>query len=108
MTKRKRRSRGAIDQRSDSTNKSIPVGRRVGDSECRWNRAGYPPGPRDDAHMYEVMMITPTARTHGVEPDPSTMRPTKATTSPRPPTRSAQTAILQCPMCCSCVGSSIP
>ena len=38
---------------------------------------------------------TPTARSHAVDPNDITMRPTKATASPTYPTRSAQTAILQ-------------
>src|SRR5271165_974159 len=53
-------------------------------------------------------MITPTARTHGVDPNDMTMRPAMATASPTYPTRRAQTAILQCPLYCSSGGSSMP
>src|SRR5665213_2094630 len=53
-------------------------------------------------------MITPTARTHGVDPNDITMRPAMATASPTYPTRRAQTAILQCPLYCSSGGSSMP
>ena len=53
-------------------------------------------------------MITPTARTHGVDPDNITMRPAMATASPTYPTRRAQTAILQCRLYCSSGGSSMP
>jgi hypothetical protein len=51
-------------------------------------------------------MITPTARTHGVDPDDITTTPAIATASPRDPTRRAQTAILQCALFCSSGGSS--
>ena len=50
-------------------------------------------------------VITPTARTHAVDPDKDTMRPAMAIPSPRYPTRRAQTAILQCPLRCSSDGS---
>jgi hypothetical protein len=53
-------------------------------------------------------IISPTARTHGVDPDNITMRPAMATASATYPTRRAQTAILQCPLCRSSGGSSIP
>lgn len=53
-------------------------------------------------------MITPPARTHAVDPDDITMRPAMATASARYPTRRAQTAILQCPLRRSSVGSSTP
>ena len=46
-------------------------------------------------------MITPLARTHEVDPNASVMRPAMPTASPMYPTRRAQTAILQCPLCCS-------
>ena len=52
-------------------------------------------------------MINPTARTHGVDPDNITTRPAIATASARYPTRRAQTAILQCALCCSSGGSSM-
>ena len=52
--------------------------------------------------------ITPAARTHGVDPDTITTRPATPTASARYPTRRAQTAILQCPLCCSSAGSSMP
>jgi len=52
-------------------------------------------------------VISPTARTHGVDPDNITMRPETATTTATYPARRAQTAILQCPLCCSANGSSI-
>jgi hypothetical protein len=51
-------------------------------------------------------MITPAARTHGVDPNDITMRPVMATASPTYPVRRAQTAILQCPLCCRSAGSS--
>ena len=50
---------------------------------------------------------TPAPRTHGVDPDDSTMMPAIPTASPRYPTRRAQTAILQCLLCSSSAGSSI-
>jgi hypothetical protein len=53
-------------------------------------------------------MITPLARTHDVDPNASAMRPAMATASPRYPTRRAQTAVLQSPLCCSSGGSSTP
>ena len=53
-------------------------------------------------------MITPLATTHGVDPNASAMRPAKAIASPTYPTRSAQTAILQDPLCCSSSRSSTP
>src|SRR5207248_9101208 len=53
-------------------------------------------------------MITPLATTHGVDPNASAMRPAKAIASPTYPTRSAQTAILQDPFCCSSSRSSTP
>jgi len=55
-------------------------------------------------------MITPMARTHGVDPNDITMRPAMATVSPTYPTRRAQTAILQCPLYCNSGGggSSMP
>jgi len=53
-------------------------------------------------------MITPTARTHRVDPVDIAMRPAMATASPTYPTRRAQTAILQCPLYCSSGGSSMP
>jgi len=53
-------------------------------------------------------MITPTARTHGEDPNDNTMRPAIATASPTYPTRSAQTAILQCPLNSSSDSSSMP
>ena len=56
----------------------------------------------------ESQMITPAARTHGVDPDDITMRPAMATASARYPTRRAQTAVLKCPLCCSSGGSSMP
>jgi hypothetical protein len=56
----------------------------------------------------ESQIITPTARTHGVEPNDITMRPAMATDSPTYPTRSAQTAILQCPLYCSPGGLPMP
>ena len=43
--------------------------------------------------------ITPTARTHGVDPDSITIKPAKATASPTYPTRRDQTAILQWRLC---------
>ena len=49
-------------------------------------------------------LITPTATSHSVDPDANTMTPTMATTSARYPTQ-GQTAILQCPLCCSSRGS---
>ena len=53
-------------------------------------------------------MNTPTARTHGVDPNDMTTRPAMATASPTYPARRAQTAILQCSLYCSSDGSSIP
>src|SRR5215813_13915347 len=53
-------------------------------------------------------MITPPARTQDEDPNASAMRPAVATTSPRYPRRRAQTAIFQCPLCCSSGGSSMP
>ena len=53
-------------------------------------------------------LVTPTTRSHGVVPDNITIRPPIATASARYPTRRAQTAILQCPLCCSSAGSSMP
>src|SRR5580692_6094563 len=53
-------------------------------------------------------MIAPMAKTHGVDPDTITMRPTMPTDNPRYPTRRAQTAILQCPLRWSSGGSSMP
>ncbi len=41
-------------------------------------------------------MIIPMAKTHGVDPNDTMMMPTRATDNPTYPTRSAQTAILQC------------
>jgi len=53
-------------------------------------------------------MITPTARTHDAAPNDSAMRPAMAMASLTYPTRSAQTAILQCPLHCSSGGTSMP
>jgi len=53
-------------------------------------------------------MITPMARTHGVDPNDITMTPAMATASPTYPTRRAQTAILQCLLYCSPGGSFMP
>ena len=44
-------------------------------------------------------MITPIAKTHDVDPNASAIRPTMATASPTYPTRRAQTALRQCPLC---------
>ena len=52
--------------------------------------------------------ITPTARTHGEDPDNIRMRPAIPMANATYPTRRAQTAILQCPLCCSSGGSSMP
>jgi hypothetical protein len=49
-----------------------------------------------------------TVRTHGVDPDNVTRGPAIATASATYPPRRAQTAILQCPLCCSFGGSFIP
>jgi hypothetical protein len=54
----------------------------------------------------ESQMITPAARTHGV--DDLTIRPTTATASATYPTRRAQTAILQCALYRSSGGSTTP
>lgn len=40
-------------------------------------------------------MITPPAKTQGVDPNANAIRPARATARPRYPTRSDQTAILQ-------------
>jgi hypothetical protein len=53
-------------------------------------------------------LATPTTRSHGVDPDNITIRPAIAMASARYPTRRAQTDILQCPLCCSSGGSSMP
>src|SRR5271165_5731377 len=53
-------------------------------------------------------MNTPTATTHGVDPNDITMRPAMATASPTYPTRRAQTAIRQCMLYRSVGGSSMP
>lgn len=53
-------------------------------------------------------MITPVARTHGVDPNARAMRPAMATASPTYPTRSDQTAILQSPLSFSSGRSSMP
>ncbi len=53
-------------------------------------------------------MITPTARTHGVDPNDNTMTPAMATASPTYPTRRAYAAIVQCPLYCSSGSSSMP
>jgi hypothetical protein len=67
VNKRKRRSGRAFDRHSDSIAELIRMSKRDSDREQRWNRDDYPPGPRDDARMYEVMwravergMIAPT------------------------------------------------
>jgi hypothetical protein len=50
-------------------------------------------------------MISPTARTHGVDPNDITMSPAMTIACPTYPTRRAQTAILQCPLYCNSSGS---
>ena len=52
-------------------------------------------------------MITPTASTHGVDPDDIVMRPAIATANPTYPNRRDQTAILQCRLLCSSGGSTM-
>jgi hypothetical protein len=72
-------------------------------SSCRHQKT-----PANVTTAAASQMITPTARTHGVDSDDITMRPAMATASPTYPTRSAQTAILQCPLDCSSGGSCMP
>ena len=60
---------------------------------------------RRNAPAAASQMATPMVRTHGVDPDHTTMRPARATTRPPYPTRSAQTAIRQCPLRCSSADS---
>ena len=62
--------------------------------------------PANVAATAASQVISPTARTHGVDPNDITMRPAAATASPTYPTRRAQTAILQYPLYCSS-GSSM-
>ncbi len=70
------------------------------------NRIGQNPG-RGSGSSWRALMnpvnvtvaaasqtMTPTARTHGVDPDHMMMRPARTTASPPYPTRRAQTAIL--------------
>src|ERR1019366_818634 len=72
-------------------------------SSCRGQK-----NPANVTATAASQMNTPTARTHGVDPNDITMRPATATASPTYPTRRAQTAILQCPLYCSSGGSSMP
>lgn len=51
-------------------------------------------------------MTTPTAKTQGVAPNDKVMSPARTTISPPNPTRSDQTAILQCPLPCKSRGVS--
>ncbi len=53
-------------------------------------------------------MNNPTATTHGVDPNETTMTPDMVTANPRYPTRRAQTAILQCWLYSNSGGSSTP
>ncbi len=53
-------------------------------------------------------VISPTPRTHGVDPNSITMRPAMTTTSATNPIRRDHTAVLQCPSCCNTCGSSMP
>jgi len=81
------------------------LGRGSG-SSCRAQRK-----PVNVTGTVASQMITPPARTHDVDPDASAMRPARATASPRYPTRRAQTAIHQWPLCCSSVlgtGANLP
>ena len=63
-------------------------------SWCRAHR-----NPVDMTTAAASQLITPTARIHDVDPDNITMRPATTTANPTYPTRRAQTAILQCPLC---------
>jgi len=65
------------------------VGRGSG-SSCRARK-----NPVSVTGTVQSQMITPTARTHVVDEDSSTIRPASATASPTYPTRSDQTAIRQ-------------
>ena len=76
---------------------------RGSESPCRVRK-----NPANVTAAEASQMITPMARTHGVDPDDITMTPAMATASPMYPTRSAQTAILQCRLYCSSGGSSTP
>jgi len=69
------------------------VGRGSG-SSCLARR-----NPVNVAATVQIQMITPTARTHGVDPDSVTIKPTRATASPMYPTRRDQTAIRQWLLC---------
>jgi hypothetical protein len=83
------------------------------------NRIGQYPGRgsgssrRDQKNPVKVtaavasQMITPTASTHGVDPDDIVMRPAIATANPTHPNRRDQTAILQCRLLCSSGGSTM-
>jgi hypothetical protein len=78
------------------------LGRGSG-SSCRAERK-----PVNVTGTVASQRISPLARTHGVDPNTSAMRPGIAMASPKYPTRSAQTAVLQSPLCCSCGRSSTP
>jgi len=78
------------------------LGRGSG-SPCRVERK-----PVNVTGTVASQMITPLATTHGVDPNASAMRPATAMASPTYPTRSAQTAILQDPLCCSSTRCSKP
>ena len=69
------------------------VGRGSG-SSCRAHK-----NPVNVTATVPSQMITPTARTHGVDPDDFTIKPAMPTANPMYPTRRAQTAILQWPLC---------
>jgi len=66
-------------------------GRGVG-SRCRAQR-----NPANATKAAVSQLISPTAKTHGVDPDHITMRPAITTASAMNPTRRAQTAVLQYP-----------
>jgi hypothetical protein len=65
------------------------VGRGSG-SSCRARK-----NPVNVTATAPSQMITPTAKTHGVDPERITIKPAKATASPMYPTRRDQTATLQ-------------
>ena len=69
-------------------------------SSCRHQR-----NPVNVAAAAASQRNTPTASTHGVDPNDSTTSPAMATASPMYPPRRAQTAILQCPLFWSSGGS---
>lgn len=64
------------------------------------------PGQRDDDSGEPADL--PGGQDHDVDPAHITMRPAMATATATYPTRRAQTATLQGPLCCNWAGSSMP